>query len=161
MLPLILSERKAPMNAAITHLKRPCLLGLLMLTLLCKPVSADENDFRCLKSVGLKKPVRLQFTFQSGNDDLGYVNYQRSSGPLQVRKTKERELRQVPGGRPSEIEITWEEVTPDSSGGSYVMVVQGARVYGFSYIRKKDGKLLKFEEDLDALTEQGCDWNKR
>lgn len=149
------------MNAVINNLKRAQLLGLLIGFLLCKPVAAEENDFRCLTSVGLKNPARLQFTFRADKDDLGYVTYQQGSGRIQVRKTKEKEVRRVPGGRPSEFEMTWEEITPDRSGGSYIMVSQGARLYDFRYIRKKDGKVLKFEEDLDAFSEKGCNWIRK
>ncbi len=120
---------------------------------------ADEGDFRCLKSVGLKNPVRLQFTFRSDKDDLGYVTYQRGSGRIQVKKISDKELRRVPGGRPSEIEWVWEEITPDGSGGRYVMVIQGARIYDFRYMGKKNSKVLKFEEDVDAFTDKGCNWS--
>lgn len=127
---------------------------------LCKPVAADENEFRCLKSVGSKNPVRLQFTFQADKDDRGYVTYQRGSGRILVRKTGEKEKRRLPGGRPSEFETTWEEITTNGSGGSYVMVSQGARLSDFKYIRKKDGKVLQFEEESEASTETGCRWTK-
>lgn len=146
------------MNAVISSLKLTPLVVFVTVMFLCKPVVADENDFRCLKSVGLKNPVRLQFTFQSGKDDQGYVTYQRGSGRIQVKKISEKELRPVPGGRPSEFEMTWEEITPDGPGGRYVMVSQGARLYDFKYTGKKNGKILKFEEDVDVFTENGCNW---
>lgn len=146
------------MNVVINRLKLVSFFAVMTGIFLCKPVFADENDFRCFKSIGLKKPVRLQLTFQSGKDDLGYITYQRGSGRIQVKKTSEKELRRVPGGRPSEFEITWQEMTPDSSGGRYVMVVQGARIYDFRYTGKKGGKVLKFTEDLDAFGEKGCSW---
>lgn len=146
------------MNVVINRMKQISWLAAVTGILLCKPVAADENDFRCLKSVGLKNPVRLQFTFQSDKDDLGYVTYQRGSGRMQVKKISEKELRRVPGGRPSEFEMTWQEITPDGPGGRYVMVVQGARIYDFSYMGKKSGKAMKFEEDLEAFTEKGCNW---
>lgn len=146
------------MNVVTNCLKLILLCGVVTGLFLCSPVFADENDFRCLKSIGLKNPVRLQFTFQSGKDDLGYVTYQRGSGRMQVKKISEKELRRVPGGRPSEIEMTWQEITPDGPGGRYVMVIQGARIYDFSYMGKKSGKAMKFEEDLEAFSEKGCDW---
>lgn len=148
-------------NAVINCMKRTHLLGLVVVVLLCKPAAAEDNEFRCLKSVGLKNPVNFQFTFRADKDDLGYVSYQRGAGRIQVKKTSEKELRRVPGGRPSEFETTWEEITPDGSGGSYVMVSQGARLYNFRYIRKKDGKVLKFEEDLEAFTDKDCNWKNR
>ncbi len=132
-------------------------IGVLIVVSLCKPVFADENDFRCLRSVGLKNPVRLQFTFQNGKDNQEYVKYQRGSGRIKLQKIQERELRQGPAGRPSTFEMTWKEITPDGSGGSYVMAIQGARIYDFKYI-SKNGKVLKFVDDLEASTEQGCVW---
>jgi hypothetical protein len=146
------------MNAVMKRLKLIPLCSVVTGLLLCSPVFADENDFRCLKSVGLKNPVRLQFTFRADKNDLGYVAYQRGSGRIQVKKISEKELRRVPGGRPSEFEMTWQEITPDGPGGRYVMVVQGARIYDFSYMGKKSGKAMKFEEDLEAFTEKGCNW---
>lgn len=146
------------MSAVINSLKLLPLVAVVTGIFLCTPVFADENDFRCFKSIGLKNPVRLQFTFQSEKDDLGYVTYQRGSGRIQVKKISEKELRRVSGGRPSEFEMIWQEITPDGSGGRYVMLSQGAQLYDFRYIRKKDGKVLKFKEDPGALTEKGCDW---
>ena len=146
------------MNVVINRMKQISWLAAATGILLCKPVAADDNDFRCLKSIGLKNPVRLQFTFRADKNDLGYVTYQRGSGRIQVKKISEKELRQVPGGRPSEFEMTWEEITPDGPGGRYVMVIQGARIYDFSYMGKKSGKAMKFEEDLEAFSEKGCNW---
>ena len=146
------------MNVVINRMKQISWLAAATGILLCKPVAADDNDFRCLKSIGLKNPVRLQFTLRADKNDLGYVTYQRGSGRIQVKKISEKELRQVPGGRPSEFEMTWEEITPDGPGGRYVMVIQGARIYDFSYMGKKSGKAMKFEEDLEAFSEKGCNW---
>lgn len=146
------------MNAVTNCLKLMPMVVVVTGIFLCTPACADENDFRCLKSVGLKNPVRLQFTFQSDKDGLGYVTYQRGSGRMQVKKISEKELRRVPGGRPSEFEMTWQEITPDGSGGRYVMVVQGARIYDFRYMDKKSSKVMKFEEDVDAFTEKRCYW---
>ena len=133
------------------------MLGLLV----CNPVAADENDFRCLKSTGLKNPLRLQFTFPAGTADLGFVNYQSGSGRIPVRRTKEKELRRVPGGRPSVFETRWQEATSDGSGGTYVVVTQGAVLAEFRHIRKKDGKTFTFEEDPDASGENGCEWKAK
>lgn len=149
------------MNAVINCLKLTPLVVFVTVIFLCKPVAADDNDFRCLKSVGLKNPVRLQFTFRADKDDLGYVTYQRGSGRIQVKKISEKELQRVPGGRPSEFEMTWQEITPEGPGGRYVMVSQGARIYDFRYTGKNNGKVLKFEEDLEAFTEKGCNWISR
>ena len=138
------------------------LFGVLIGILVCTSVAAaDENDFRCLKSIGVKTPLRLQFVFQTDKPDVGSVIYQNGSRPIAVQKLKEREVRGVPGGRPSITEAQWEEITSDGTGGKYIIVSQGARIYEFRYIRKKDGKLFKFEEDVEASTEKGCEWNKK
>lgn len=146
------------MSAVTKHLTLTCLIVAITGIFLCRPAAADENDFRCLTSVGLKNPVRLQFTFRADKEDLGYVTYQRGSGRIQVKKISEKELRRVSGSRPSEFEMTWQEIMPDGFGGRYIMVVQGARIYDFSYIGKKSSKAMKFEEDLEAFTDKGCDW---
>jgi len=133
------------------------LFGVLIAILVCTSVAADENDFRCLKSIGVKTPLRLQFVFQTDKPDVGYVIYQNGSRPIAVKKLKEREVRRVPGGRPSEFETQWREVTSDGTGGTYVFVSQGAHIDNFRYIRK-DGKIFRFVEDLDASTDTGCEW---
>ncbi|MCK9393090.1 MAG: hypothetical protein M0Q01_16155 [Syntrophales bacterium] len=122
----------------------------------------DVNDFRCLKSIGGKTPVRLQFVFTAEDKpDVGYVIYQKGNRPIAVKMIKEREVRRVKGGGPSEYEAQWEEITSDGTGGKYIVVSQGARINEFRYIRKKDGKQFKFEEDLEAWAEKGCEWNKK
>ena len=137
------------------------LFGILIAILVGTSAVADENDFRCLKSIGVKTPVRLQFVFETDKPDVGYVIYQNGSKPIAVKRLKEREVRGVPGGRPSLTEAQWEEITSDDAGGKYIMVSQGARIYEFRYIRKKDGKIFKFEEDMEASTEKGCEWKKK
>jgi hypothetical protein len=133
------------------------LFGVLIAILVCTSAAADVNDFRCLKSIGVKTPLRLQFVFQTDKPDVGYVIYQNGSRPIEVKKLKEREVRRVPGGRPSEFETQWREITSDGTGGTYVFVSQGAHIDNFRYIRK-DGKIFKFVEDLDASTDNGCEW---
>jgi hypothetical protein len=137
------------------------LFGVLIGILISTSVAADVNDCRCFKSIGVKVPLRLQFVFQTDKPDIGYVIYQNGSKPIAVKMLKEREMRRVPGGGPSVIEAQWEEITSDGTGGKYIVVSQGARINEFRYIRKKDGKLFKFEEDMEALAEKGCEWNKK
>ena len=135
------------------------LLGFLVGILLCNVAYANQNDFRCLKSVDQKTPLRVQFVFRTEKPDAGYVIYQNGSGPIPIKKVKAKELRREPGGRPSEFEQRWEEITSGGTGGTYVVVSQGARIYDFRYIRKRDGKIFKFEEDPNASSERGCEWN--
>lgn len=54
-----------------------------------------------------------------------------------------------------------QEATSDGSGGTYVVVTQGAVLAEFRYIRKKDGKTFTFEEDPDASGENGCEWKAK
>jgi hypothetical protein len=119
--------------------------------------TADQNDFRCFKSVGLKNILRIQFVFPSGNEDTGYVIYKGGSARIPVKRIKEKELRRGPAGRPSEFETQWREITPDETGGTYIYVSQGAIIDNFRYIRK-DGKIFKFDEDIDASDDNGCTW---
>jgi hypothetical protein len=136
------------------------LFSVLVGVLIYSSVVADENDFRCFKSIDLKSPLRLQFVFQTDKADFGYVSYQNDSGAIPVKRLKEKELKRAPGGS-SEFEFQWQETTADGTGGMYVVVSQGALISKFRYIRKKDGKIFQFEEDIDASTEKGCDWNTK
>lgn len=135
------------------------LIGLLVGTLLSSQVGADENDFRCLKSVGLKNPLRLQFTVAADSDDVGSVIYKNGSARIPIKRIKETQLRRGPKGRPSEIETRWAEMLPEGGGGTYLVVSQGAVLSGFRYIRQ-DGKQFPFEEEPAAAAEQGCLWPK-
>jgi len=124
---------------------------------------ADTNNFRCFKSIGLKKPLRLQFSVQRYEPGEGYVTYQNGSGFIHIKKVSEKEVKKIPTGGPSEIEAVWQEDITDGSGGKYIINSQGARVHEFKYVRKKDGKIFKFEEDLEAEVSKTnrCTWNKK
>ena len=135
------------------------LIGLLLGALLSCPVGADENDFRCLKSVGLKNPLRLQFTLASDHDDVGSVIYKNGSARIPIKRIKETQLRRGPKGRPSEIETRWAEMVPEGGGGTYLVVSQGAVLSAFRYVRQ-DGKQFIFEEEPEAAAQQGCQWPK-
>ena len=131
------------------------LIGVLM----CSHAKADEGDFRCFRSANPKSSLRLQFVFQTEKVGSGYVIYQKGGGPIPIELLKEKELNRGPSGRPSEFEARWQEISPDGLGGMYIVVSQGALISKFRYIRKKDGKNFLFEEDTDAVTENGCVWN--
>jgi hypothetical protein len=134
------------------------LFGILVGMLVISSAIADENDFRCFKSVGLKNPLRLQFVFHTEKDDVGYVRYESGSGPIRLKRLKEKELRRGPDGRPSEFETEWREIIPNGVGGTYLVVSQGAVINEFKYIRP-DGKTFRFDEDPDASTDNGCKWS--
>jgi hypothetical protein len=132
-------------------------VGILFIFLAVSSAIADQNDFRCLKSVGLKNTLRLQFVLQTDKDDTGHVVYQHGSAPIPIKKIKEKALNRVPEGRPSAFENQWREITADGNGGTYIFVSQGAQIDTFRYIRK-DGKVFNFAEDIDASTDNGCEW---
>jgi hypothetical protein len=123
----------------------------------------DEKDFRCFKSIGLKKPLRLQFSFQPYESGEGYVTYQNGSGFIHITKVTEKEAKKIPSDGPSEIEAIWQEDIAEGSGGKYIIKSQGTRVRELKYIRKKDGKIFNFEADLEAEAsgKNGCAWNKK
>ncbi len=116
------------------------------------PAFAGE-DFRCMKAVGGKS--RLQFTNDTDTWATGWVQYKGGSGRIPIKLESEKERREVPG-RPSEFESRWIEQVPD--GGAYVLMSQGVRIYEFAYVRKKDGKSFRYEQDDTAWTEKGCEW---
>lgn len=148
--PTVVSLRRSAANRVF------CIaLGLLA----CNMAAAEEGDFRCLKSAGASDPMRLQFTFPTGSSDTGYVAYQKGSGRIQVKQKEEKEMGKAAGGRPSATQSRWEEVTPDGTGGTYVLTTRGALVEDFRYIRKKDGRTFKFEDDPDAAGDKGCRWS--
>ena len=141
--------------------KMKILIGIIFGVLLCSEALADKNDFRCFKSVGLKKPLKLQFDYPSVNQELGYVTYKNGSGKIPVKNINEKETRRVLSGGLPEFKTEWQEVTPDNSGGKYIVVSRGALTYGFNYIRKNGGAIFKFEEDLESSGEKGCEWNEK
>lgn len=133
-------------------------LAVLLLLIVAAPaVWADQGHVRCLRSIGLTTPLRLQLGILSDSNDRGYVLYQGGSGRIPLKLLKVTELRRVYGGRPSEFETQWIEMSPNGSGGRYVYVNQGAIIDDFRYIRK-DGRVFKFVDDLDAFTDDGCTW---
>ncbi len=117
----------------------------------------DQNEIRCLKSVGLKSLIRLQFEFP-GPNQLGYVTYEHGSGRISIKQLDMKETQKV-SGRPSFYTLKFGEVIPDHSGGIYTLVVQGAMVEDAEY-KRKDGKVFHFEDDTEALGEKGCMWKK-
>ena len=137
------------------------LIGLLLGFFIANSVMADEGDYRCLKSVGSKSSIRLQFVFPPDNKDVGKVIYKGGSGSIKVQRLKEKETRKGPSGRPSEFESQWSEINSDGLGGTYIIITQGARIYDFKYVRNKDGKIFSFEEDDDAFSDNGCEWGAK
>jgi hypothetical protein len=80
---------------------------LLLLMVAVPPVSADQDNVRCLRSIGVQPLLRIQFGLASDSDSIGYVRYQGSPGPIPLTLLKVTELIRVDGGRPSEFETQW------------------------------------------------------
>ncbi|MBS0566429.1 MAG: hypothetical protein JSS59_03305 [Proteobacteria bacterium] len=133
---------------------------LLLFTLAvfaCNEALASADDFRCFKSIDHQPPIRLQIDFADAKG--GYVTYERGKGKIPVALTEDKVIRAT-RDRPNEGMMRWKEDATVGAGGEYVMVSQGARVSDFRYIRKTDGKVFHFEEDLQASGENACTWNK-
>ncbi|WP_323205113.1 hypothetical protein [Synechococcus sp. BA-132 BA5] len=130
---------------------------LFLLIVAASPASADQFNIRCLTSVGLTTPLRIQLGLPSDSDGGGYVLYQGGSGPIPLKMLKVTELRRVYGGRPSEMETQLVEITPAGAAGRYVFTSQGAIIDDFRSIRK-DGSLVKFVDDPDELGTGRCSW---
>ena len=83
--------------------RRPPLWFLLIVA--ASPAPADQFNIRCLTSVGLTTPLRIQFGLGSDSD------------------------------RPSEFETQWLELTGPASAGRYVYTNQRALIDDFRSIR--------------------------
>lgn len=129
----------------------------ILAALLAPAASAAPADFRCFRSAGAGRPILLQFDFPQGKRAVGHVSYQRGSGKIPVRLVSTQSEETAPG-RPRAFTTTWKEVVQTGPQGSYTLVTQGARVYGFTFVRGKDRRRVEFEEDLDAAGERGCVW---
>jgi len=71
------------------------------------PVSADQDNVRCLRSIGVQPLLRIQFGLKPDSDSSGSVLYQGSPGPIPLTLLKVTDLRRGAGGRPSEFETQW------------------------------------------------------
>ncbi len=134
------------------------IIGFITVSLLSiSPALADQWEFRCLQSVGVKQIHRIQLAIDFDANGVGYILHQGGGPRLPIRMVEEKELHRGPAGRPSEFETRWDEVAPNGRGGHYVYVNQGAIIDNFRYIRS-DGSMLRFVDDSDAWTERGCTW---
>lgn len=115
----------------------------------------EPDDFRCFKSTDVQPPIRLELVLADGPDHDSYVVYEHGHGRIALKQFEEKEIAAA-GDRPGEFRMRWHEAGAD--GGEYVMTSQGARVSDFRYVRKRDGKVFRFEEDLAASGQHGCDW---
>lgn len=133
------------------------LIAMLLASALCGAALADNGEVRCLVSSDARTPVRLQFELPEGKRRTASVAYQRGSGKIMLRHVETSSVETAPG-RPFEFTTTWAEGPRGAPGGTYTVVTQGARIYGFTYVRARDGKRFVFDEDPAALTGPGCSW---
>lgn len=131
-------------------------LALALVACACGQAQAGPDDFRCFVSIGHQPPIRLEIDFTSA--DGGHVTYERGHGTIPVVLAEDKAI-QSTRDRPDETMMRWKEDEAKGAGGEYVMISQGARVSDFRYIRKRDGKVFRFEEDLQASGENACTWN--
>ena len=130
---------------------------LLLLIVAAPPVSADQDNVRCLRSIGVQPLQRIQFGLKSNSDSSGYVLYQGSRGLTPLTLLKVTELSKAEAGRPSEFETQWVELTAPESAGRYVYTNVGTLIDDFQYIRK-DGTIVRFVDDSDVLEAGRCTW---
>lgn len=137
--------------------RKRCLALLLFLITAATPVRADQDNVRCLRSIGVQPLQRLQFALRSNSDSSAYVLYQGRRAPIPLKLLKVTELRRVEGGRPSEFETQWIEATAPESAGRYVYTNEGSSIDDFQYIRT-DGSIVRFVDDADVLDVGRCSW---
>ena len=65
-----------------------------------------------------------------------------------------------PQGRPWQYQNTWVEIVDGRIAGQYVVVTQGANIYGFDYKNVRNGKAFRFAQDVAAYTDADgrCTW---
>lgn len=145
------------MRAPIEIQRKRCLAALLFLCTAASPVRADQDNVRCLRSIGVQPLQRLQFALRANSDSSAYVLYQGRRAPIPLKLLKVTELRRVEGGRPSEFETQWIEATAPESAGRYVYTNEGSLIDDFQYIRA-DGRIVRFVDDADVLDAGTCLW---
>jgi len=137
--------------------RKRCLAALLFLCTAASPVRADQDNVRCLRSIGVQPLQRLQFALRANSDSSAYVLYQGRRAPIPLKLLKVTELRRVEGGRPSEFETQWIETTAPESAGRYMYTNVGSLIDDFQYIRT-DGSIVRFVDDADVLDAGTCLW---
>jgi hypothetical protein len=133
------------------------LTALLFAASFTNPVMAQATEFRCLVSIDATTPIRLQFDFPQSERAHAAVRYQRGSKPIPLRALKTSSVEMTPG-RPFEFTTVWKE--PGKNGGTYTVATQGALINEFTYLRARDKKTFKFEEDMGAVETSRCAWKK-
>lgn len=123
-----------------------------------EPVSVN---YRCLTESAEQK-IRLEWrVFSAPGVDWsgGYVQYKGSARAIPIVLTK-TEILDRPQGRPWQYQNTWAEIVDGRIAGQYVVVTQGANIYGFDYKNVRSGKAFSFAQDVAAYTDADgrCAW---
>lgn len=115
-------------------------------------VVGSAQDTRCFKSV--KGKSKVLFTV---NDDWkgGYVKYCNQKDSIPVKHLSTKSLEDY-DGRPSLFEHKFAEYYNGKLNGWYILQSQGAVVYGFKYKRKKDNRIIEFENEYNLDDNGNC-----
>lgn len=117
------------------------------------------NDFRCLTTTDTDKPIRLNFSFPADDQNIGYVQYEKGSKPIAVKRGKEVTLENSAGDRPWLFQTDWKELSKPY--GVYRVVSQGAIIESVEYTAPNKHKSVLFNEDISSENEDGCAWQSR
>ncbi len=145
------------MRTAMEFLRKRGVAVLLFLIAAAPPVRADQDNVRCLRSIGVQPLLRIQFGLKSTSDSSASVLYEGGRGPIPLKLLKVTELRRAEGGRPSEFETQWIEAIAPQAAGRYLYTNEGALIDDFQHIRR-DGRIIRFVDDADVLDVGRCTW---
>ena len=135
------------------------LITLLLLAFPLLAHSAVETQINCFKAQDGKD---IKFEFRTYYDPA--VNWSGSAVKYATSKKwislvhKSTEQYEMAEGRPYEFTTTWVEVVDGAVTGEYVMVRQGALIYGMAYTNGKSKKRYAFEHlpPVETSPEKGC-----
>ncbi|WP_155271224.1 hypothetical protein [Xenorhabdus bovienii] len=134
----------------------------LMLVILSTNAYASEwsIDIGCFTFNG-KKPINIKLIDMYSKKDnarIGYVKYENSHMAIPIVLVKE-DSEILAEDRPYQYTTVWNEIIKGQFNGSYTVISQGARYYGFTYINKK-GKQVDFEENMNVYDAEikDCIW---
>lgn len=131
--------------------------ALLVLGLVLAGTAGAAAEHRCL-SGGHDGAIHLEWRWlEDGRADVRYAG-QRERLPL--RRVSE-DTTVLDEDRPYQFDTVWEERVGGRINGHYRVSTQGARIYGFSYVRLRDGRRTDFSEDIEAWQDDGCHWPAR
>jgi len=115
-------------------------------------------DLRCFSSPNDKINIELRM-YQ--DDEIGWVGgqvrYKQSQEYIPITHLKTESLEDYPD-RPSEFEHTWLEIVEGEINGKYIILSQGANVYGFSYTNKQSGKTVDLSQSKGTDENGNCNW---